>query len=404
VADRADGRQIITSRDPYFNPLDPDFLRDPYPAYALLRAQQPVYWHEGMGLWLVSRYHDVAAVSADHGRFASDYRRAGVAEEPDALSVQTLDPPGQLPVRRLLVAAARSTDLAALEAAARTDAASVLASAGTGVGAQGTARAGTVDFVADVAMPFSLMSAARVLGVSLDMAGHLGEVRQISDSTMPALRPDLVQPGADSRRRLSQAIAACYDAGEDTGMIGFARRSAASGDIPRDLLISSLRVTLMAIVNSTSRFLCLALQALLSHSSLEAFASVSAPALAAAELVRFDSSIQVQEKVCVEPVNVAGVPVRRGERVVVLYGSANRDETVFTEPDRLVLDRSPNPHLGFGRGAHSCLGAAVGIALCTAFLDTIARAYPDTELRGDPEMDANPTIRGMRSMPVRLAA
>ena len=91
------------------------------------------------------------------------------------------------------------------------------------------------------------------------------------------------------------------------------RASPLAAAVPRDLLISSLRVTLMSIVNSAGRFFGLGLNALLSHSSLRAFRDASSPARAIHELVRFDSSFQVQERICVTPTAVGGVPIAAGE-------------------------------------------------------------------------------------------
>ena len=383
----------MTGPDPYFNPLDPGVIEDPYPAYARLRAQRPVYWHEGMGLWLISGYRDCAAVTADHVRFASDYRRAGVAEDPNALSLQTLDPPGQSAVRRLLVAAVKSLDPAQLDATARASASAVLADAGA---------KGAADFASDVAMPFALASAATAFGIDPGMGEHLGDVRKVTDSFTPALRPELVQPGSDARRRLSRVLAAAYDAGADTGIVGYLRGSTSPATIPRDLLINSLRVTLMSIVNSTGRFFSLGLRALLAHSSLRDFGEARSPGRAAHELVRFDTSFQVQERICVTAATIGGTRIAQGERVALLYGSANRDESVFAEPDRLMLGRSPNPHLGFGRGTHSCLGSPIAISLSAALFGTMAENYPRTELAGRVVMEENPASRGIRSMPVRL--
>jgi cytochrome P450 len=387
------GGPAVTGRDPYFNPLDPDFLENPYPAYARLRAERPVYWHEGMGLWLVCGYRDCAALAADHARFAGDYRRAGLREDPDAVSVQTLDPPGQVAVRRLLVSAMRSIEPARIETIARADASKLLANA---------AARGTAEFVTEVATPFGLMAAAGAFGIDLDMGEHLTEVRQITDSMMTALRPELMRPGSEARRRLSQILAARLNEGADAGIVAHVRASPLSKAVPHDLLISSLRVTFMSIVNSAGRFFGLGLKALLSHSSLRGFRDAASPARAIHELVRFDTSVQVQERICVAPAKVGGVPIASGERVALIYGSANRDERVFPDAGQVILDRSPNPHLAFGRGTHSCLGSAVVISLSSVLLGMIAQDYPGTELVGRTEMDANPVSRGMRSMPIRL--
>lgn len=382
-------------RDPYFNPLDLDVLRNPYPFYAVLRAQQPVYWHSGMGLWLVSRYTDCVSVLVNHGSFASDYRRAGEAEDPAVVSVQTLDPPEQVPVRRLLLSAIKSIDTRSLEARARSTALSLVKAA---------ADRGIVDFVTEIARPYSYMTAAYILGVEVREGEYAEKAARITASSAPALQPELIQPGLDARQHVSDVLARAYAAGPENGILGYVFRNPAASGVPRDLLLNSFRVLLLAIINSETRFLTLGLKSLLQEPSrLESFAMVRSPDLAIHELVRYDGPFQAQEKTCVAPEKVAGTVISPGERVVVLFASANRDEAQFPQPDDLMFGRHPNVHLGFGRGVHACLGTHHAIVLSRAMLGLVAHEFPHTQLDGEFLMDDNPTIRGVRSMPVRFA-
>src|SRR5215469_7819949 len=98
-----------------YDPLDEATLADPYPVLARLREDSPVFWHEGMRCWCLTRYADCVAVLRDHQRFARDQRRAGTEVPAAGLSVQSLDPPGQSPVRGLFTSALRAQDLGAIE-------------------------------------------------------------------------------------------------------------------------------------------------------------------------------------------------------------------------------------------------------------------------------------------------
>jgi len=381
-------------RDPYFNPLDLDVLRNPYPSYAALRTHQPVYWHSGMGLWLVSRYTDCVSVLVNHRSFTSDYRRAGEAEHPEVVSVQTLDPPEQVPVRRLLLSAIKSLDTRSLEAAARSRALNLIKAA---------ADRGIVDFVTEVAAPYAFSAAADILGIEVRRGEYARDAARISASSAPALQPEFIQPGLDARQHISSVLAQVYAAGPESGVLGYVFRNPATVGVPRDLLLNSLRVLLLAIINSASRFLTLGLKSLVQEpSNLGRFATAMSPDLAVHELVRYDGPFQAQEKTCIAPEKIGDTAIAPGERVVVLFASANRDEAQFPQPDELMFSRHPNLHLGFGRGVHACLGTHQALVLSRAMLRVVAHEFPGTRLHGEFLMDDNPTIRGMRSMPVRF--
>lgn len=100
------------------------------------------------------------------------------------------------------------------------------------------------------------------------------------------------------------------------------------------------------------------------------------PALATTlteELVRYMSPLPYLGRICARPTDIDGVPVATGQRVALCFGAANRDPSVFSDPDQIVMDRSPNPHVGFGSGPHSCLGAAHARLLSRTVLQTLAR-------------------------------
>ena len=98
-----------------------------------------------------------------------------------------------------------------------------------------------------------------------------------------------------------------------------------------------------------------------------------------------------------------GQPIREGEKVVMWYVSSNRDESLFSEPDRFDITREPNDHQAFGAGGrHFCLGAALARLELRVLFDETARRYPDIELDGTPEYVISPFINQLRTLPVRL--
>jgi cytochrome P450 len=176
-------------------------------------------------------------------------------------------------------------------------------------------------------------------------------------------------------------------------------------EVPDLIMENSLRVLLLAGINSTQRMLGLALLTALRDTQARASLAGKRAVTRAAvhEFVRFDSLSQAQSRMCTRPVELQGVRLARGDTVVVLLGSANRDPARFDEPDHFMPGRRPNPHLGFSRGAHACLGAPVALSLVRATLMAMAACGKRFRLAGDPVFDQNPTLRGLVGLPIMPA-
>ena len=120
------------------------------------------------------------------------------------------------------------------------------------------------------------------------------------------------------------------------------------------------------------------------------------------ELLRFESPLQLNNRLCTAPLRFGDVELPAGSFVTLAIGSANRDPSVFHEPDRLDIGRKPNPHLAFGQGHHACAGMNVArLEARIAFGRLIAR-YPGLQLRGTPQRDRRIRFRGWRTLPVSL--
>jgi cytochrome P450 len=123
-------------------------------------------------------------------------------------------------------------------------------------------------------------------------------------------------------------------------------------------------------------------------------------ASAVEELLRFDTPLQLFRRTALVDADVGGVPIPAGEQIALLFGSANRDADAFPEPDRLDLDRWPNPHLGFGAGIHFCLGAPLARVELQEELGALVRLAPGLDLDGDPVRRPGHVIRGLERLPV----
>ena len=120
------------------------------------------------------------------------------------------------------------------------------------------------------------------------------------------------------------------------------------------------------------------------------------------ELLRFDTPLSLFERWVLEPVEIGGVELRRGEEIAMLFGSANRDGAAFDRADELDLARDPNPYLSFGAGIHYCLGAPLAkLELGIAF-ETLLRRAPRLELVEEPRWKPTFVLRGLESLHVRI--
>nr|WP_225953311.1 cytochrome P450 [Kibdelosporangium phytohabitans] len=121
------------------------------------------------------------------------------------------------------------------------------------------------------------------------------------------------------------------------------------------------------------------------------------------ELMRYDGPVQGTSRVCVRDTELGGQVIRRGDVVVVLFASANHDPEQFAAPESLVLDRNPNPHLGFGWGTHVCTGRMHAKVALGGFVRSLTTLPSVPELVGKPVRHRRATVRCLRSLLVALA-
>jgi cytochrome P450 len=384
--------------DEFFNPLSAEVISDPHPSYHRLRAHDPVYWHRQLQSWVLTRHHDCQAVLRDSERFAADFRRVGIPTPPTLLSLQTLDPPDQTPLRHLGLATLRAQDLGSLgrtfiERARR----SLLE----------LAERGHFDFVKDFSDRFTMDAITTLLGVAgPDEDATFHELNSDLDHSMDAgFAPGAEEAGIRARARFNELVESWLDNPPGEGALAYLAAHQDEGGVSREVLVNSIRAFFHAGFEVPSRFLGNAMLGLLRQpAAYQALRAGTPIEPAVEELVRYSGPVHALSRACTQDSVIGGKTIKRGQVVVTLIKAADRDPAQFTDPDILRLDRDPNPHLGFGRGSHSCLGAMVGRAEARAVLSALVNDLPMLQLNGDPQHRPNATLRGLYRLPVAAAA
>ncbi|MFF5265296.1 cytochrome P450 [Actinomadura viridis] len=373
-----------------YDPLAPATLADPYPVYARLRTQAPVFWHAGMGCWVLSRYADCVAVLRDHQGFARDWRRVGEAVPEASLSVQSLDPPALAAVRGAFLRALHAQDLGAISGAA----AGLLE-----VVFDRLADRGCFDLVAEVAQPLALQVICDLLGVA---APEVESFAAVSDAIMrgmdAGLDPARAEPARRARAELTALVASWFT---ETGGPGLLADVRTAPDVPPAVVQNTARVMFQGGYSTMVAAIGNIAAVLLRHPGVleEVRARPDLAPAAVEELVRFDGPVQGTSRAATAQTVIGGRPIGAGQTVLTLYAAANHDPDVFNRPDELRLDRAPNPHLGFGWGPHACLGTLLAQTGLTVLLTALA-ARPPLRPCGPARRDETATMRRLAVLPV----
>jgi cytochrome P450 len=385
-----------------------DFIHDPYPYYACLRSHDPV--HElAPGSFFLTRYEDVAAAYRDP-RMSSDKRQEfkpklgdGPIYEHHTTSLVFNDPPLHTRVRRLIMGAVNQRAIARMEPG--------LAALVEGL-LDRMADRGRADLIDDFAARIPI----EVIGNLLDVPKpERTPLRGWSLAILSALEP---APSADILATANRATTEFLDylAGlcadrrkrpgdPDVDVLTRLIQGEADGErLAEKELFHNCIFLLNAGHETTTNLIGNGMHALLTHrSELERLAKdPSLIATAVEELLRFESPLQLNNRVTTVEAEIGGRTFPAGTFVTLGIGAANRDPAQFPDPDRLDVGRNPNKHVAFGHGAHACAGMNVArLEGRIAFGRLLAR-YPEIALAGTPERDRRVRFRGLRHLPVTL--
>jgi cytochrome P450 len=394
-----------------FAPYDPAFAADPYKVYARLREESPIFHSEALGMSLFSRYEDVRAVLVD-GRFGraiddpslqQGWERTPSYSRYVRVNLLEMEGADHSRIRKLVSEALNPRRIRTLRARVREVVDERLA---------GAARAGTFDFVSEVAEPVPVHMIAELLGWP---ASERHRLRPWSAAIVRLYEKDHT---ADDEAR---AEAAATEFAAMLNELADARRADPRDDLisglvtveveghrlSRDELIATCMLLLNAGHEATVNAAGNGLLALLRHpAQLERLRR--APTLLATaieEMIRYDAPLQLFHRYVLEDLEYKDVAFRRGEKVGLLYGSANRDPRVFDRADEFDIARTPNRHFGFGTGVHFCLGAPLARLELEVIFSALREQFAGVRLEGEPPPHrAGLVFRGLPALPVRVEA
>lgn len=389
--------------------LNPEVLANPYPLFHRLRSENPVHWDPFLHAWVVTRYHDVVHVLR---HFSAE--RTPTPDQLTSLGLSALNPIAEVMVKQMLFmdppAHARLRNLASVAftpqrvEVLRSHIRDIVKSLLDAVQSQGR-----MDVIADLGEPLPSIVTAEMLGVpvedhpqlkawSQDFAEMLGNfqhnpdhalqilesVREMAAYFQTAIRDQRLQPRG--------------------GLVSALLNAEIEGSrLTEEEVVANCIITMVGGQETTTNLIGNGVLSLLRNpDQLEKIRSdLSLIPSAVEEFLRYESPIQYTARLAPEDTVLGGKELRKGQAVLAVMASANRDPECFPDPDRLDITRRDNRHVAFGWGAHFCFGAPLArLEGQTAFEEMLVR-MPDLVLDSGPLVwRTNQAYRGLKALPV----
>ncbi len=380
-----------------FEPNSDAFRDDPYATYRRLRDEAPVYHDEQSGLWLLTRYHDIERALADYATFSSS-RGNAIVDSPQRVgkTLGSMDPPRHDELRRVIQRALAPSRVQAMLGVVKE-----LSRRRMGE----LQERKSIDFVEDFARPLIFSALGIMLGLDETTAveaehlarnlfeGHGGPM----GNALPA--EDFVEiwkflGGELAKRTASPA--------EDLFSVLLAAK-AEGANLSDEEILGNMSTVLLAGNASLGHFFPNIIHALWQHPD-QRRAVMQDPELLPAmieETVRWDTSTQSFARQVMNDVEIDGLTIPAGSRVVLFYGSANRDERVVESPDTFDIGRKRIRHFGFGLGPHICAGSTMARMVCRTILEDLLPFLGDYELDiANSRRAHHVMVRGFKSLPL----
>lgn len=384
------------------NLLDPAYLASPQclEDLARLRRERPAFWHESGegGFWAVLKYADVVAISNDPGTFSSS-RGVFIYEEASAQAGALLysDPPDHRRLRRYVTSHFMGRGISRLEPWIRKECSALVDRA--------LARQ-SVEFISELAADLPLDTISEMMKLSQDERARL-----------LTLSNEMAAAGASGGERVQRAVAAMSEFGKE---VARRRRDTKGGDLVSAMLdvtdeegapLSDDEFGMMfmqiagAATDTTKAVLGdIMLRFLSDPASYDALRADPANIRGfMEESLRMSPPLYYMRRTATRDVTLHNAIVRRGDRVVLYYLSANYDEDIFSAPHLFDPRRSPNPHLSFGTGEHVCLGLNIARLQIRVFLEELLKTVGRMELTGVVRLAPNTESRRIEAIPISLS-
>ncbi len=386
---------MTLAADLYWDPLDTEIDADPYAIWRRMRDEAPVYRNERYDFWALSRFHDVEAAHRDPATYSSAHGTVLEMMTPELMTdvIINMDPPQHTELRALVSRAFTPRRIRALEERIRAVCAELL---DPHVGSSG------FDYVADFGAQLPSRVISMLLGVpeqereeqrqNIDLIFHIepdvGMFNDVSIGARLALQEYLA--GLAARKRVKPGddlISLLCEHLDDNELATFCNLLFAAGTETVGRLLGNAAVVL---AEEPDQRAILATDPELCANGVE-------------ELLRYEAPSPVQGRWTTEKVTVHGVEIPKDSKVLLLTGSAGRDERVFPDPDRFDVRRTIDHHLSFGYGIHFCVGASLARMEGKVALEETLKRFPSWEVEpGAAVRQHTSTVRGYLSVPIRV--
>ena len=400
----ANARELARSFD--LEKLTPEFYADPYPIYRALREHEPIKLMPN-GSYFLTRYDDLVSAYKNTKLFSSDKKKefspkygTSLLYEHHTTSLVFNDPPAHTRVRRLIMGALSPRAIAEMEPDLIALVDRLL---------ETIAAKGSCELIGDFASAIPVQVIGNLLDVPMEEREPL---RDWSLAILGALEPVI---GAEVFARGNKAVKDFLSYLETL----VARRRTKPGNPERDVLTRLIqgedngeRLTEKELLHNcifllnaghetTTNLIGNGLVALSEHSA-EKRRLIEHPDLiksAIEEILRYESSNQLGNRMTVEPIELGGIALPAGTPVTLCIGAANRDPAQFADPERLDIGRTPNRHLAFATGAHQCAGMALARLEGAIAISRFLARFPNYTLNGPPVRGGRVRFRGFLSVP-----
>ncbi|MGB3410963.1 MAG: cytochrome P450 [Microthrixaceae bacterium] len=380
---------------------------EPHDQFDWLRREAPVYWHDepgDTGFWAVTRHADVRMISNDWETFSSELGATFIPTQEEEilaqlqLTILNMDPPRHNRARRLVSKAFTPKRIAQLVDEIERRAAAVV---------DAVIDKGECEFVEEIAAQVPVQMICEMIGLEPELWPHMFSV----SNDLIGARDDPEYAHIDPEISSAEIFALCDAVAEDRrhnprdDLMTALVEAELDGERLDNMELDLFFITLVVAGNETTRNLInLSTIALLEHPE-QAQRLREDPSLwstAVEEMLRWGSSIQNFRRTATRDTEISGVPIAAGDKVVMYYASANRDEDVFENPHVFDIARTPNDHVTFGGGGvHFCLGASLARAEIKATMRQVVERMPNLELVSEPERLVSDFVNGVKRMRVK---
>ncbi len=378
------------------------YAANPHPHFAWMREHAPVYWDPESELWGIARHADVMYIARNAETFCNRY--SSRPDAPPIPSMINLDDPDHKRRRSLINRGFTPRRIADREGEIRQICRKLI---------DEVAPKGRCDLVRDLAAPLPMIVIGNMLGVEVgDRDRLLRWSDDLVQGTSSTARPEQVERAGKAigeyRQYHARVVADRRSKPLQDDLMSSLVYAEIDGDkLDDEALLQESLLILIGGDETTRHVISGGMHALIQHPEqrLRLIEEPERIPMAVEEMLRWVTPIQNMCRTATRDVELRGQKIREGDKLLLLYPSANRDTEVFCDPDRFDIERDPNPHLAFGGyGTHFCLGASLARLELRVMFEEILARLPDMQLDSDEALPMRPSnfITGFESIPVRF--